>query len=190
MARSDDQWDNSDDNRRTIRCGKKGRPSLGAARRRSATSRWRHSYGASRKDGPGWCASSPYRAGVITIGSAGTHPGMRPTSLAPTRPISGRHVAFFEADKLEFGGDRIKKESKTAKRKGKGVATGATAEPVADDLGPRSATWKPGLTGKIRNTTAHGRALSRHFKTRTGVGLVDDDGLRTLTNQVEFGLTR
>ncbi|KAE8212654.1 hypothetical protein CF327_g3748 [Tilletia walkeri] len=130
------------------------------------------------KDGPGWYASSPYRAGVITIGSAGTHPGMRPTSLAPTRPISGRHVAFFEADKLEFGGDRIKKESKTAKGKGKGVATGATAEPVADDLGPRSATWKPGLTGKIRNTTAHGRALSRHFKTRTGVGLVDDDGLR------------
>ncbi|KAE8219994.1 hypothetical protein CF319_g6411 [Tilletia indica] len=88
------------------------------------------------KDGPGWCASSPYRAGVITIGSTGTHPGMRPTSLAPTRPIPGRHVAFFEADKLEFSGDRIKKDSKTAKGKGKGVATGTTVAPVAVSRGP------------------------------------------------------
>ncbi|KAE8217275.1 hypothetical protein CF326_g9500 [Tilletia indica] len=49
------------------------------------------------------------------------------------------------------------------------------------DTGTGTARLKadgPGLTGKVRKTTANGGALSRCFKTRTRIGSVDDDRLR------------
>ncbi|KAE8218516.1 hypothetical protein CF326_g9145 [Tilletia indica] len=58
---------------------------------------------------------------------------------------------------------------------------------------PRPTTYetvlRPGLTRKVRKTTANGGALSRCVKTKPRVGSVHDDRLRGLTDQVEFSLT-